>query len=165
MASDAQIRANRENARRSSGPRTSAGKRQASENSTKHGLAGEVPVLPGEDRAAYDQLHSALSDELEPHGVLEGGLVAIVSDGLWRLSRARRIESEVLTGSTFGGEDRLAGTGSRVGVPGEATRYCNSSSVRRAAVSSRVQATTRAREARGRKEPEPPWIRRRPRAA
>lgn len=39
MATQKQISANRENAKRSTGPRTRAGKKQSSKNSLKHGLS------------------------------------------------------------------------------------------------------------------------------
>lgn len=43
MASEKQIAANRRNARRSTGPRTAAGKKRATRNSFRHGLAGTRP--------------------------------------------------------------------------------------------------------------------------
>ena len=42
MASDRQIAANRRNARRSTGPRSAAGRRRSSRNSFRHGLAARV---------------------------------------------------------------------------------------------------------------------------
>jgi hypothetical protein len=42
MASDHQRRANQVNARRSTGPRTAAGKRIAARNSLRHGLAADI---------------------------------------------------------------------------------------------------------------------------
>jgi hypothetical protein len=39
MASERQIAANRQNARRSSGPRSNAGKRRSSANALRHGLS------------------------------------------------------------------------------------------------------------------------------
>jgi len=45
-ASEAKIRANRENARRSTGPRSESGKRRASTNARRHGLAIPIDVLP-----------------------------------------------------------------------------------------------------------------------
>ena len=49
MASPAQILANRNNAHRSTGPKTAEGKQAASHNATRHGLAGTQIVIPGED--------------------------------------------------------------------------------------------------------------------
>ena len=44
MASDRQIAANRRNARRSTGPRSGAGRKRSSPNSFRHGLAAHVTV-------------------------------------------------------------------------------------------------------------------------
>jgi hypothetical protein len=46
MASDRQIVANRRNARRSTGPRSDAGKRRSSLNSFRHGLAAGITAYP-----------------------------------------------------------------------------------------------------------------------
>ena len=50
MASTAQIYANRENSKHSTGPRTPEGKAASSTNATSHGLNAADPVLPHEDR-------------------------------------------------------------------------------------------------------------------
>lgn len=50
MTSDRQIRANRANAARSTGPRTAEGKTAARLNALRHGLAGSLPVEPGIDK-------------------------------------------------------------------------------------------------------------------
>lgn len=47
MASDRQIAANRRNARRSTGPRSSAGKSRASRNSYRHGLSANIVSSAG----------------------------------------------------------------------------------------------------------------------
>jgi hypothetical protein len=43
MATDKQIAANRANAKRSTGPKTAAGKRRSSGNAYRHGLSGPLP--------------------------------------------------------------------------------------------------------------------------
>jgi hypothetical protein len=50
MATDAQLAANFENAKKSSGPKTAPGKRISSGNSTKHGLSGRA-IVADDDRA------------------------------------------------------------------------------------------------------------------
>ena len=47
-ATKAQIRANRENAKKSTGPRTAEGKARVSLNALKHGLLARDTVLPTE---------------------------------------------------------------------------------------------------------------------
>ena len=54
MASVAQIRANRLNAQKSTGPRTAEGKAAASQNAAKHGLLAEQVVIKGEDPAEFE---------------------------------------------------------------------------------------------------------------
>jgi hypothetical protein len=49
MATERQIAANRRNARKSTGPRTGAGKKRASHSSYRHGLRARI--LPGAERA------------------------------------------------------------------------------------------------------------------
>ena len=44
MATEKQIRANRANAQRSTGPRTPAGKLKSSRNSYRHGLSSQMPL-------------------------------------------------------------------------------------------------------------------------
>ena len=51
MATEKQIQANRNNAKKSTGPRTEQGKAASSQNALKHGLLARDAVLPGEDPA------------------------------------------------------------------------------------------------------------------
>jgi hypothetical protein len=46
MASDRNIKANRANARKSTGPRSSAGKKRASRNALRHGLTAAMRLAP-----------------------------------------------------------------------------------------------------------------------
>lgn len=46
MATEKQIAANRANAKRSTGPRTLAGKMKSSRNAFRHGLSGPLPLDP-----------------------------------------------------------------------------------------------------------------------
>ena len=46
MASEKQIAANRANAKRSTGPKTAAGKLRSSRNAFRHGLSGPLPSDP-----------------------------------------------------------------------------------------------------------------------
>src|SRR3954463_6394427 len=65
------LRANRNNARRSSGPRTAAGKRRSSQNATSHGVFCRDLVLPGESRQEFDAFRNAFLLRLSPQDVLE----------------------------------------------------------------------------------------------
>ena len=46
--------ANRQNAQKSTGPKTAEGKARSRFNAVKHGMRAATPVLPGEDAAAFD---------------------------------------------------------------------------------------------------------------
>ena len=48
MSTAAQQRANKENAKHSTGPRTAEGKQRSSQNALKHGLCALDPLIPGE---------------------------------------------------------------------------------------------------------------------
>ncbi len=50
------LAANRANAQKSTGPRSTIGKQTVSQNSRKHGLCGAFKVLEGESQAGYDGL-------------------------------------------------------------------------------------------------------------
>ena len=49
MATQAQVAANRLNARKSTGPRTAEGKTKAAQNAVKHGFRAARDVIVGED--------------------------------------------------------------------------------------------------------------------
>jgi hypothetical protein len=54
MAGEAQVLANRRNARQSTGPRTAEGKAVVSQNAVRHGLLGREVVIQGEDRGEFE---------------------------------------------------------------------------------------------------------------
>jgi hypothetical protein len=93
MASALQIKANQENARRSTGPRTPEGKARSSLNARRHGLLARDAVLPDEDRAAYLELLAALEAEHRPEGPTRTFLVHQLASAQWRLQRLLRIEA------------------------------------------------------------------------
>lgn len=93
MASDRQITANRQNAKRSTGPKTPEGKARASLNAVRHGLLARQSVIPEEDRADYLDLLAALEAEHQPQSPLETFLVHQMASAQWRLERLTRIET------------------------------------------------------------------------
>jgi hypothetical protein len=52
VTSPAKIRANRQNARRSTGPRSASGRRRVAKNALRHGLAVPVALHPAANEAA-----------------------------------------------------------------------------------------------------------------
>ena len=96
-ATKAQIRANRENAKKSTGPRTEEGKARVSLNALKHGLLARDAVLPSEDPAEFDRQLRDLEHDLRPENSLEFELVRQIADAQWRMRRLVRIETAFLS--------------------------------------------------------------------
>ena len=80
MTSPNRIEINRANSQHSTGPKTAAGKKQSSLNALRHGLTGQIVVMPTEDLHAY-QLHlESFADEYHPQGATEAHLVQALAD-------------------------------------------------------------------------------------
>jgi hypothetical protein len=92
MASQKQTKANRKNAAQ---PRnmTDAGRQAVSGNALRHGLTSKKVVLPHEDESAYLALRDDLLRERAPATVEERFLVDQLAQNMWRLQRARRVET------------------------------------------------------------------------
>ena len=96
MTTNAQIKANRKNAKKSTGPRTEEGKTRSAKNSLKHGLLARDTVMPGEDPADFDRQLSALEADIQPANSLEFELVRQIADAQWRMRRLTRLETGFL---------------------------------------------------------------------
>ncbi len=70
MATQKQITANRENARRSTGPRTEQGKRVSRINALKHGIDAREEISCGESPLELHELASEYDHKFQPVGVL-----------------------------------------------------------------------------------------------
>ena len=88
---------NRANAAKSTGPKSTAGKRQSALNALRHGLTGQVIVLPTDDLTAYEKHTQAFHAEYLPQGPTETHLAQTLADGAWRLNRIRAMETNLLT--------------------------------------------------------------------
>jgi len=95
MATEAQVLANRSNARKSTGPRTAEGKAAVTQNAVKHGLSGRLDVIKGEDQAEFDRQREAMLGELAAVGPMEAMLAERVVNLSWRLQRVERTQNEV----------------------------------------------------------------------
>jgi hypothetical protein len=96
--SQAKLNANRQNAKKSTGPRTPRGKACSRKNAIKHGLFTGVLlefVVLGEAQAEYDQLLDDLRKHLEPIGRAEELEVERIALCWWKLKRAWRYENSV----------------------------------------------------------------------
>ncbi len=99
MPTKAQINANRNNAKKSTGPRTEEGKTRSAKNSLKHGLLARDTAMPGEDPADFDRQLSALEADIQPANSLEFELVRQIADAQWRMRRLTRLETGFLAAS------------------------------------------------------------------
>ena len=95
-SSPAKIAANQANARRSTGPRTEAGKARSRANAVKHGLTSAGVALPGEDAAQIEAQSLQAQEEFGPSTLAGMKLVRDVA-ALWvRQDRAREFEATAL---------------------------------------------------------------------
>jgi hypothetical protein len=87
--------ANAANAQVSTGPRTEEGKSKSSQNARTHGLTAQNPVIPDEDRAAFQQLREQLHAETKPQGMLQQIIFEELVHSAWNLQRVRAMEAEL----------------------------------------------------------------------
>lgn len=93
MTSERKRESNRENARKSTGPRSAAGKAVVSQNALKHGLLSRHLIVEGESQEEFSELLRLCSDEFKPIGLVEHALVERIGIALWRQRRLVRAES------------------------------------------------------------------------
>jgi hypothetical protein len=93
MATQAQIDANRVNAQKSTGPRTTEGRAAVRQNALKHGLTSMSPVAPGEDPAEFLQFLAGWTQSYLPIGPAEEEVVRTAVVASWRLRRISAIEA------------------------------------------------------------------------
>ena len=74
---------------------TEAGKQRCSLNALRHGLTGQIVVMPTEELAAYEQFVQSFHDSRKPVGAIEIQLVQSLADDTWRLNRAKAMESNL----------------------------------------------------------------------
>lgn len=93
MTSFKQIKANRRNAHKSTGPRSEEGKQRSSRNAIRHGLTAETVIQPLEDSEDYQLFEEAIAAEYDAESAVERELVLRLASLLWRLRRATSIET------------------------------------------------------------------------
>ncbi|MDR3621752.1 MAG: hypothetical protein P4L85_20535 [Paludisphaera borealis] len=98
MATDAQLQANRANAKKSCGPKSDDGKARSKLNALKHGLHAKTVdfVLPHEDPAELDAKIQEWVDDYQPANAVERELVTRAARLSWTLDRAERYETALL---------------------------------------------------------------------
>jgi len=102
--SPAQQAASRANGARSRGPKTAGGKARSRRNALRHGLRATVlEVLPLAVGGPTEQLVAAVHAHLAPTDVIETELADGIAVALWRLRRARELETELMRADATGG--------------------------------------------------------------
>ncbi len=87
---------NQANAQHSTGPKTTEGKQRSSLNALRHGLTGQIVVMPTEDPGAYRSHVNSFTGEYDPEGATEAHLVQALADASWRLNRVVALEANLL---------------------------------------------------------------------
>ena len=96
MATEAQIKANQENAKKSTGPLTDEGKQRSSMNAMTHGIFSTIPLLPGENLEQFKLLEEEIIKAYQPTDAMECLLVQRVYLTCMRQIRLREAESAKL---------------------------------------------------------------------
>ena len=96
MATQAQILANRRNARKSTGPRTPQGKAAVAQNAAKHGLTAVQDVIFAESQAQFHRYRLRMLADLVPVGPMESMLAQRIVSLSWRLKRTGRIQNQTI---------------------------------------------------------------------
>jgi hypothetical protein len=99
MPTEAQMKANRENAKKSCGPKTEAGKQKTRFNALKHGMRAQSIdlVLPHEDPAVLEAKIQQWMDDYQPANAIEAELVSRAARLSWVLDRAERHETALVS--------------------------------------------------------------------
>lgn len=96
MTTEKQAAANQENAKKSTGPKTAAGKAVVAGNAISHGILSKRLFLDGENPAEFQSLQDDLRQALRPSGALELALVEKVAVALWKQRRLVAAETAML---------------------------------------------------------------------
>ncbi len=96
-ASAARTAANRDNARKSTGPKTPEGKARSRANAVKHGLTGAGVALPTENAAMVKLRFLGLQEEMAPSNLAGRLLVHKIALMSVRVERASRQEAAALS--------------------------------------------------------------------
>jgi hypothetical protein len=93
VISEKQIEANRQNALKSTGPKSDEGKAKSRMNALRHGLTAGQAVLPHENEDDYEKLRDGMLESYAPENSAEQALVEELANAYWRLMRLHRVET------------------------------------------------------------------------
>ncbi len=89
------VEANRRNAMKSTGPKTTTGKQRVSRNALKHGLCAIYAHLPSESGATFNTFVEELREELCPRTILQRNLFPQIVNLLWNIQRLPEAQSKL----------------------------------------------------------------------
>jgi len=92
MASQRQIDANRENAKKSTGATSPKGKAVTRLNALRDGFTGQITTLSDEDRPIFEKFKSDFVKDLAPKTTMELSLATSIAWDSWRLNHLRAVE-------------------------------------------------------------------------
>jgi len=95
MATKKQIAANRRNAKKSTGPRTSAGKAVSRQNALRHGLHARTLSLPSESWQELIEIRDRFLRAWQPQTPDQRRLVARVAFAEWKLLQWRDSQTQL----------------------------------------------------------------------
>jgi hypothetical protein len=95
MASEAQIKANRANAVKSTGPKTAEGRAKSRMNALKYGLTAKQLIIFDENQKDLSDLLSDMFEDYQPVGAREEELTRQLALAFWGLRRIRRAEAGI----------------------------------------------------------------------
>src|SRR6476469_6108216 len=93
MSSLKQVDANRLNALKSTGPKTTEGKERSRCNAIRHGLTAETVIVGFDDADDYESFEATVIADHDARSAVERELVLRLASVLWRLRRATGIET------------------------------------------------------------------------
>jgi hypothetical protein len=105
---ESQLKANRQNAQHSTGPRSEEGRARTRFNAVRHGLRSKSALLPSENPEEYYNLKAELTAEWKPQGPTEEFQVEQMLQHQWRLRRIAIMEQDLFVESfegSFGEEE------------------------------------------------------------
>ena len=96
MVSKKQVSANRENAKKSTGPKTPQGKAKSAQNAVTHGLTACCNIIDLEDREEFHFFRREMLDDLYPIGPMQYRLAERIVSLSWRLRRAEIMHDKTI---------------------------------------------------------------------
>jgi len=97
MSTAAQIKANQENSKRSTGPTSQLGSERSSRNAVRHGLTGQTVVLTPEETESYAEHVREYMARYEPSDHYQRQLVQDLADSDWGIHQIFLLQSATIS--------------------------------------------------------------------